>query len=334
MHFFVSRSRISRALLRAGGALTCTFLGLTTVHACTTSGPDGNASLVINAWDDKAPDVLISEWASAGNANFLSGCSSSAVVPIDIRSTMPALAFVRMVVIEGENYPAFEMRGYPRSPLLVFRYITGTGNKVLSMPLDPRIVQRNPGTEITGTSFRWSTARVAAVSRGGEMQSVPTTSVGDVTYMSPDYPSLVKKEAFSVLANVRAKTCTLADTAFSLKDINAVDLPRAGSDAGAQEFQVSMNCNGAFPLTLTLTDANAPGNTSSRLTPTTSADAQGVRVQLLREGAPVVLGQSWSLAQSQNGPQNIAITARYYREAGDFVPGVVQGQATLTLSYR
>ncbi|KAG1445387.1 hypothetical protein G6F57_017578 [Rhizopus arrhizus] len=166
------------------------------------------------------------------------------------------------------------------------------------------------------------------------MAEVPTTDLGSIRHIYPPNPSLTKLESFSVSATLRTKTCTLANATVVLDDAYVLDLPAAGSSSGQRDFNVVMRCNGRYPVSLVLTDANGPGNTGSRLTPTSNATATGVRVELLQEGTPVVLGQRWMLAESQNGSQNIPLAARYYREAGAFGAGVVEGQAIITATYR
>ncbi|HDS1126069.1 TPA: hypothetical protein QDZ60_003396 [Stenotrophomonas maltophilia] len=305
-----------------------------TAAACTGSYPGGNANLVIDTWDDAEADKRISAWETAGNANFLNGCSSTNPTPVDVTPAMPNLQFVRNVTVDGQSYPAFTVAGQPRSPLLIFRYLVGNGGGGTSMvPLDVSRVLHSTGDGVTGY-FRWSVVSVAAVSRGGQMDDLPTTAMGSITHVYPPRPSLTKVETFSVTARLRSKTCTLSDTPVALDDARIGDLTAAGSTTGEKTFNVAMTCNGAFPLDLALTDANAPGNTGSRLTPTRNATADGVRVQLLSQGAPVVLGDSWPLPMSQNGRQDIPLTARYYREAGAFGAGLVEGQAVITATYR
>lgn len=55
---------------------------------------------------------------------------------------------------------------------------------------------------------------------------------------------------------------------------------------------------------------------------------------LSHEVASVVLSQTWAIPLTQDGGQNITLTARYYRDAGTFHAGVVEGQAVITATYR
>jgi len=307
--------------------------------ACTgqhnTGGP---VNLVIDAWDDAEQDKLVANWQGGADANaqFLTGCAYNAVVPMDVMSSLPGLEFVRNVTIDGRTYPAFGLTAYPRSPLLIFRHMVWTGSGSIRdafVPLDVRGTVHFPSKPFD-TNGRGSLVHVAAISRGGIMEPVPATFLGSIARQSPLYPAFVKTETFTVTANLKVPTCTIARTPVTLQDISAADLPAAGRTAGEHDFNVVMNCNGQFPVTMKLTDANAAGNIGSRLTPTSNTTAAGVRVQLLREGTPVVLGQTWSIAQSQMGNQNIALSARYYREAGTFHSGVVEGQAVIKATYR
>lgn len=327
---------------RHGRAAVLAVLGLlasASAMACTGQhNAGGPVNLVIDAWDDAEQDKLVANWqgGAGANAQFLTGCSNMAVVPMDVISSMPELEFVRNVNIDGQTYPAFGLIAYPRSPLLIFKHQIWTGEGSIRddfVPLDVRGTTHFPSKPFDAPG-RGSRVHVAAISRGGIMQPVPPTFAGTVAVQSPLYPAFVKTSSFTITANLKVPTCSFANTAFTLKDVAAADLPAADTAAGEETFNVVMNCNGQFPVTMKLTDANAAGNTGSRLTPTGNATAGSVRVQLLREGAPVVLGQTWSIAQSQMGDQNIALSARYYREAGTFHSGVVEGQAVIEATYR
>ncbi|MEV5456599.1 hypothetical protein, partial [Streptomyces sp. NPDC052535] len=294
-------------------------------------------NLVIDAWDDVEQDKLIANFTMGyGNSQFLLGCAHGEVVPMDVTSMLPSLEFVRDVLVNGQSYPAFGLTDYPRSPLLIFSHQIWTGGGSIreqSYPLDVRGMVHFTSKPLDSNG-RGSLVAVAAVSRGGIMERVPTTLLGTVSRQSPLYPAFVKTDRFTVTANLKVPTCQLSDTPVKLLDVAAVDLPASGSHTGERSFDVAMNCNGAFPVEMVLTDANLPGNTGSRLAPTANSTAGAVRVELLREGVPVELGKTWTIPLTQNGRQNITLAARYYREAGTFHGGVVEGQAVITATYR
>lgn len=313
------------------------LLGAASAAACTFQWSAGGAvNLFIRGWDDAEQDKLMGRWTWAGSYHFLEGCTPGAVVPFDVTAELPDLEFVRNVSVDGVRYPAYGLRAYARSPLLIFRHVATDirgGGPNYQSPLDIAQANHIPSLPMN-SSGRGSYVLVAAVSRGGSMESVPPTLLGSIRQVSALYPAWIKTDTFTVTVDVKVPTCTFADTPITLQDVSAADLPAAGSTAGGREFDVVMTCNGEFPLMMNLTDANAAGNSGSRLAPTSNATAAGVNVQLLREGIPVVLGQAWPIAQSQQGSQNIALSARYYREAGTFHAGVVEGQAVITATYR
>ncbi|PAM64693.1 hypothetical protein CEK00_09735 [Stenotrophomonas maltophilia] len=177
--------------------------------------------------------------------------------------------------------------------------------------------------------------RVVMYSRGGLMTNVPFTTLGTVTVAPPQYPSSSTTFTVQVEAAFQERTCVITDPpTIVLGDIRRQDLPTIGSTAADQDFDVEFSCNGPrFYLRMTLADANDPGNTSSRLVPSSGSTAQGVRVELLRAGAPVSFGQLWGHGFSTGSSEQVTLTARYYREAGTFSSGTVEGQATLLMDY-
>ncbi len=305
--------------------------------ACTGQHNAGaDISLNITGWANAPKHTRMGNWTNMGANQFLTGCTPGEVVPRDLTALLPELVYVENITFEGLSYPAFGIRGYPRSPLLIFRYVDWDGDPITPDhygPLDVR-VPMHVASQAHATNQRGSIVRMAAMARGGLMESIPSTVLGPVTHISPLYPAFVKTDTFSFSATLDMPTCTFTDKAVSLQDIRAADLPAAGSDAGLEAFEVAMDCNGNFALDLTLTDAHAPGNAGSLLSPASNATADGVRVQLLREGSPVELGKAWPIARTQVGPQMIPLAARYHRIAGDFGAGVVEGQAILTATYR
>ncbi|HGM7337542.1 TPA: fimbrial protein [Stenotrophomonas maltophilia] len=340
MEIHVKKAHYRRRLLRN----RCVWIALgllasASAVACTGQSNTGTpVNLVIEAWDDAEQGKMVANWQSGSGANamFLIGCAYMAVVPMDVTSSLPGLEFVRNVNLDGQSYPAFGLIAYPRSPLLIFRHQiwTGTGNiRDDYVPLDIRGTVHFPSKGFDSNG-RGSIVQVAAISRGGIMQPVPSTLLGPISRVSPLYPQWVKSDTFTVTANLKVPTCKLSDTPVALVDVGVADLPASGRVAGERTFDVAMECNGAFPVEMVLTDANLPGNSGSRLTPTAKSTAGAVRVELLQEGAPVVLGRPWTIPLTQNGRQNITLAARYYRETGAFHGGVVEGQAVITATYR
>ncbi|HGM7337543.1 TPA: hypothetical protein ACKQCJ_003909, partial [Stenotrophomonas maltophilia] len=267
MMAFLQRSG-SRSTKRVAGLMVTAGLAMlfsATAAACTVQGNSGSPlHLVIDAWDDAEEGKMIARWTQAGNAMFLGGCSGD--VPFDITPALNGLEFVRTVNIDGEQYRAYGLAGYPRSPLLVFRHVVWAASGSIPdvyTPLDiHRLTQVSSGPMPTAT--RGSIIHIGAVSRGGIMERVPATLLGPISRVSPLFPQWVKTDTFTVTANLKVPTCQLSDTPVALVDVGVADLPASGRVAGERTFDVAMECNGAFPVEMVLTDANLPGNTGSR----------------------------------------------------------------------
>jgi len=97
---------------------------------------------------------------------------------------------------------------------------------------------------------------------------------------------------------------------------------------------IRMNCGIDPPRArMTLVDAGDAGNTGSQLTPTADSDAQGVRVQLLRNGREMQFGQSWDFDPGTGGVHDHPFTARYIRLNEALKPGQIKGEAVLNVDY-
>jgi type 1 fimbria pilin len=65
-----------------------------------------------------------------------------------------------------------------------------------------------------------------------------------------------------------------------------------------------------------------------------SNTAQGVGVQLLYDGNPLVINSKLTLKQSSGGKETFPITARYYQTKNTVTVGEASTSATLTLTYQ
>lgn len=280
--------------------------------------------------------------AGSGQARY-DGCGNTPVAA-EVSANFSGLTYVRNVAVYAGpangniSVPAFAFDSSPTSPLLAMVH-QSSGSNALDTPIvrafDPRTTLRNPGsTSDSGPR----TYRLVSylISRGGLMTDVSTRTLGTFTTTLPGYPSAgATTLAVEVGFQFRPTTCSLTDPpTIALSDIRPQDLPATGSTAADQDFDVQFNCDGAgFNLYMTLSDANDSGNTSSRLEPSSGSTAQGVRIELLRAGAPVSLGAPWSQGTSTGAAQSVTLTARYHREAGTYSAGTIGGQATLVLDH-
>lgn len=67
------------------------------------------------------------------------------------------------------------------------------------------------------------------------MESLPAIMIGSSTYFAPSYPTRVKRDTYTVTANMRTKTCSLADRTGALPEVSGLGLasPQAVPPAGA-----------------------------------------------------------------------------------------------------
>lgn len=114
----------------------------------------------------------------------------------------------------------------------------------------------------------------------------------------------------------------------------------SGSTAGGKNFSVPLTCQAGVnvPQSVYLTldalpDAsNQPG--VLKLTQGSGA-AGGVGIQLLdKSGVPVLFQNPALVGPSINGKYSVPYTARYYQTGTKVTPGVANGTATFTVSYK
>lgn len=109
--------------------------------------------------------------------------------------------------------------------------------------------------------------------------------------------------------------------------------------SGAQSTQnMGLNCNAGANINVMLQGTQNPDVSTTSvlaLTGQGNADvAKGVGVQLLYNGAPLVLNNRIVLKQSAGGQESFPITARYYQTRTSVATGKANASATLDLTYQ
>lgn len=249
---------------------------------------------------------------------------------LTVRLEGQRLTPISTVVFEGATYTTYETS--PTSPLYFFHVRSQNSGGRPRFALEdgkaqPLVARTTSGGQLIAEPY------VGVVARAG-MINTPPTVLGKYVL---EYPMLGMRaeSALSVSVTMPVESCAMRDVPVALPDVDAQDLAAAGSHAHLTAFKVRMDCTSAgIPLTLTLTDATLPGNTGSTLAPTADSTAQGVRIELLRGGSPVVLQQAWRHGTSSVGAQEISLQARYARQGAALLGGTLAGQAVLTLDYR
>jgi len=324
------RSPRSGTLARVlAGALLCLASGC--ALACTSSG----VNTVYLTANIKATDRPGSVTVVSGPSAWMRECEFPRAHRVEVSLEGLGLTPVGTVEHRGKTYVTYELSS--TSPLFFFPVNVKTSDPGVSGGFELIPASEAAATPVisyaAGGKELMTYPNLGVVVRAG-MQSLPQTRVGTEVVTHTQFPYSNRHTVYATV-NIEQPTCTLSSAGFSLTDVSADALGAAGSSSREQTFQVKLQCDAAgVPVKLTLTDANAPTATGSLLKPTANATAEGVQVELLRNGVPVALGQQWNHGASSAGAQNIDLQARYTRVPGAFKIGAVEGQAVLTADYR
>lgn len=248
--------------------------------------------------------------------------STEALVRVDI----PGLREVGTRRIEGVDVPTYEAG--PDSALMAFTF-----NRVVGWPMLPiRVGEINSYRQSLDGDPSTFNVRVYLFSRGGRMRTFEVN--GNVEILNPKFPIVDTHLPLYIRMEFPATTCPVRDAAETLQDVQVSQLGTPGSTANEKRVAVRMECGVDPPRArMTLTDAGDAANVGSQLTPTADSDAEGVRVQLLRNGIEVQFGQVWGFDPGTGGVHEHEFTARYIRTSESLVPGMIKGEAVLNVDY-
>ncbi|WP_139115744.1 fimbrial protein [Pseudomonas sp. 25 R 14] len=125
----------------------------------------------------------------------------------------------------------------------------------------------------------------------------------------------------------------------SLGEVGMKELGSAGITAAERQFSIPLSCDRGTKVKLTLKAGNASIYDNVKgllnLTNPTSADtAQGVKVQILSNDAPVKYEEPLDIGtQTGQGTFNIPLQARYYRIADSLKAGTANSSVIYTITY-
>jgi len=153
----------------------------------------------------------------------------------------------------------------------------------------------------------------------------------------PEIPISFASGSVTVLA-CSIKTPTLT---FPIGDVTATAFGTSvgTTPSSAQNTQnLGLDCDAKANINASLAGTQNPdvGTTSVlALTGQGNSDvAQGVGVQILYNGSPLVLNNRIVLKQSAGGQETLPLTARYYQTKSTVTPGKANASATLNLTYQ
>jgi type 1 fimbria pilin len=178
-------------------------------------------------------------------------------------------------------------------------------------------------------------------------RTVANYALTNVTIASPGHVAVNLADA--VIAPPLKPTCRVQTPSIGmpLGRVASRDFKGPGSHAGSVTQTIRLDCaggtGGSLDVWISVTDQTSPGNRSDRLSLTRTSTASGVALQLLRGNLLVSYGadssavgnpNQWHAGSTRNGAITIALTARYIQTERTIKPGVANGLASFTMSYR
>jgi len=244
-----------------------------------------------------------------------------------VRLDMPDLLPVGDVTYNGIVMPAYEAS--PDSALLAVTQVQTFGWDQVALRNGEEVPYL---ADVSGEGRAAFAPQFYVFSRGGRMRTFETR--GTLTMTSVERPAVNTVMPVRLRIQLPATTCPLQDVDETLQEVQIAELSTPGSTAREKVVAIRMNCGIDPPRArMTLVDAGDAGNTGSQLTPTADSDAQGVRVQLLRNGREMQFGQSWDFDPGTGGVHDHLFTARYIRLNEALKPGQIKGEAVLNVDY-
>ncbi len=244
-----------------------------------------------------------------------------------VRLDMPDLLPVGDVTYNGIVMPAYEAS--PDSALLAVTQVQTFGWDQVALRNGEEVPYL---ADVSGEGRAAFAPQFYVFSRGGRMRTFETR--GTLTMTSVERPAVNTVMPVRLRIQLPATTCPLQDVDETLQEVQIAELSTPGSTAREKVVAIRMNCGIDPPRArMTLVDAGDAGNTGSQLTPTADSDAQGVRVQLLRNGREMQFGQSWDFDPGTGGVHDHPFTARYIRLNEALKPGQIKGEAVLNVDY-
>ncbi|WP_246161364.1 fimbrial protein [Stenotrophomonas cyclobalanopsidis] len=264
----------------------------------------------------------------AGTNVSYSGCPVGANLEMTVNIQGPGLRWVMDLPevpvwpVDG-GMPLYESG--PDSPLIGFattydgpRTALRLGSNTLIYPV------RNSSDSFIINAFMFS--------RGQKMRDTQTLASLDITASA--HPGFDVKVPVDITIAFPPTTCSMRDVAEVLQDVTAAELGRPGDSAREKPLALRMECGAAQPRAdMVLRDAGDASNSGSILSATADSTARGVRMQLLSAGVEVQFGKAWFFNPGTGGNHDFPFTARYIRTDEPLVPGLIKGEAVLSVDY-
>lgn len=145
------------------------------------------------------------------------------------------------------------------------------------------------------------------------------------------------------LPAITSSSCNVTTPSISMTmpTLSSGAFPSIGDTAGTQLFNLGINCSALSNVSITLTDATTPANSSTTLSLSPSSTASGIGYQILDQFSNFLTFSSSTTAGNPgqtvlgnvNGNVLIPMGVRYIR-TGTVSPGSANASATFTMLYQ
>lgn len=292
---------------------------------CTTIVPQLSTLSVgtINVQRDAPVGTVIFSGAATTTGSYLTGCTNPLMLGFSMRYNNATLSnygnHVYNTNISG-NGIRFSSNAYFENPSNTFSYNAQT------------------------SYVDWYGGRIELVVTGPVSSGALAPGViGVVTIQGSDgvYRDGLPTQLTSGTINSIACTINTPQMTFATGDVpaSAFNGGVGTTPAGAQNTQnLGLNCSTGANINVSLSGIQNPDSANTSVMALTgqgnTGTAKGVGVQLLYNGAPLVMNSRLLLKQSAGGQETLPLTARYYQTLTNVESGSANASATLNLTYQ
>ncbi|MCF8579953.1 fimbrial protein [Enterobacter ludwigii] len=292
---------------------------------CTTIVPQLSTLSVgtINVQRDAPVGTVIFSGAATTTGSYLTGCTNPLMLGFSMRYNNATLSnygnHVYNTNISGIGI-RFSSNAYFENPSNTFSYNAQT------------------------SYVDWYGGRIELVVTGPVSSGALAPGViGVVTIQGGDgvYRDGLPTQLTSGTINSLACTINTPQMTFAIGDVpaSAFNGGVGTTPAGAQNTQnLGLNCSAGANINVSLSGIQNPDSANTSVMALTgqgnTGTAKGVGVQLLYNGAPLVMNSRLLLKQSAGGQETLPLTARYYQTLTNVESGSANASATLNLTYQ
>lgn len=292
---------------------------------CTTIVPQLSTLSVgtINVQRDAPVGTVIFSGAATTTGSYLTGCTNPLMLGFSMRYNNATLSnygnHVYNTNISGIGI-RFSSNAYFENPSNTFSYNAQT------------------------SYVDWYGGRIELVVTGPVSSGALAPGViGVVTIQGSDgvYRDGLPTQLTSGTINSLACTINTPQMTFAIGDVpaSAFNGGVGTTPAGAQNTQnLGLNCSAGANINVSLSGIQYPDSANTSVMALTgqgnTGTAKGVGVQLLYNGAPLVMNSRLLLKQSAGGQETLPLTARYYQTLTNVESGSANASATLNLTYQ